>query len=910
MNKAYNRIEWENYPSDKTPLNEQNLNRVDLAVDEIDNRVLVLDTTKATKEEVAPLIKEIRFEEKTGIFTITRKNGAAFTIDTKLEKIAVNFTYDPVAQQIILTLIDGTKQYIDLSALITEYEFLDTDTVSFFIEEDGKVSAIVKEGSIEEKHLRPDYLAEIKLEAAKAQASQQAADASAKAAKKSEINAKASEDAAKVSEINAKASETNALNSKTAAVNSAAAAKISETNAKTSETNAKASEISASESGAIASASAETATQKATEASVSASDANTYAKQSQSYAVGTGGTRPGEATDNSKYYYEKSKDIYDNFSSSGNVTGVKGDAESTYRSGNVNLTKENIGLGNVDNTADLDKIVKKSLAMATHLIPANADLNDYREVAGRYACFGDSTAVTILNRPSGARSFYMDLFRSNNNETVIGTTGYGYLLQILYNIDGDRIWIRSYYGGSASEVQNKNWTEWRELYPPDRLKEFAVSTTENTIWSCGTNGIGYVKTENIGDPGFNVPAGALFQQRFSSDWIYRIFGNYRTGEMATRGWNNGVAQPWRIQVDSLNIGLFGIKASQGIPENADLNNYITSGFYKCPYNNRALTILNKPIDNHAFALLVMDHTEGSAGATQLFTIYNTARIWVRRGYNGTWGTWVEMVSEAYGTPKSSKALTDGATGALITAQYSGDAVNIANLTRICGWDGYKIAAYSLSDLIKKIYTSADYYGTTPRIGIDAIHSFIGGAYGKIMVSTIEMGAFANDSSKNVEFSVATPTYSTAAANKAYVDNHDFLYTLFTVNGENRAGKGMFNPTTGVFMCEIYVKSSSITSVPANDSISIPVTITITSEKYRNIIKTFAHYSAMISMCKGGISSLIYTFTMSTTDVTTIGAIKGSLVVSNVTSVSTPFNGARFMLNFMPSDMPETGTGVG
>jgi hypothetical protein len=39
------------------------------------------------------------------------------------------------------------------------------------------------------------------------------------------------------------------------------------------------------------------------------------------------------------------------------VSGVKGNAESEYRSGNVNITSANIGLGNVDNTADLDKPV-------------------------------------------------------------------------------------------------------------------------------------------------------------------------------------------------------------------------------------------------------------------------------------------------------------------------------------------------------------------------------------------------------------------------------------------------------------------------------------------------------------------------------------------------------------------------
>lgn len=40
------------------------------------------------------------------------------------------------------------------------------------------------------------------------------------------------------------------------------------------------------------------------------------------------------------------------------VTGVKGNSESSYRTGNINITKANIGLGSVDNTADSTKSVK------------------------------------------------------------------------------------------------------------------------------------------------------------------------------------------------------------------------------------------------------------------------------------------------------------------------------------------------------------------------------------------------------------------------------------------------------------------------------------------------------------------------------------------------------------------------
>ena len=406
MNKAHIDINWENYPSDETPLNERNLNKMDGSIDIIDDRVITLDTTKATKAEVATLVADVTFEESTGIITITKKNGSKITIDTQMEKIAINFDYNPTTQQIILTLIDGTKQYIDLSALITQYEFLDSDTVAFYIDKDGKVSATVKEGSIEEKHLEPNYLAKIKVEVAKSESSQQAAAMS-------EINAKASENAAKASETAAKTSETNAKASETAAAKSATAAAISETNAKASETSASQSAATATSEAASASQSASTAidkatiaTQKATEIIGKAESAADSATKAQSYAVGGTGSREGEDSDNAKYYYEQSKDvseglkgglqphgtvafadlpalsdvnsgwmynISDEFTTTdefkegaGNViptganiyktsddkwdvlagtpvTGIKGVNEDSFRRGNVELTAENVG---------------------------------------------------------------------------------------------------------------------------------------------------------------------------------------------------------------------------------------------------------------------------------------------------------------------------------------------------------------------------------------------------------------------------------------------------------------------------------------------------------------------------------------------------------------------------------------
>ena len=50
MNKIYSRINWENFPSENTALNEANLNRMDLGLDSLDNRVIEMDSTKVNKE--------------------------------------------------------------------------------------------------------------------------------------------------------------------------------------------------------------------------------------------------------------------------------------------------------------------------------------------------------------------------------------------------------------------------------------------------------------------------------------------------------------------------------------------------------------------------------------------------------------------------------------------------------------------------------------------------------------------------------------------------------------------------------------------------------------------------------------------------------------------------------------------
>lgn len=196
MQKIYSRINWENFPSEKTAVNESNLNKMDLAIDNLDDRVVAMDASKVDLTRANELVKEILWDEPNGTLTVVKMNGSKAVIDTKLEKLAVNFKYDPESQQLVITLDDGTVQNVDLSSLITEYEFLESDTIAFETV-DGKVKAIVKNGSITEEKLQPNFLADVKVEVTKAQEASKSSSKFADAANASSVESKKQADISK-----------------------------------------------------------------------------------------------------------------------------------------------------------------------------------------------------------------------------------------------------------------------------------------------------------------------------------------------------------------------------------------------------------------------------------------------------------------------------------------------------------------------------------------------------------------------------------------------------------------------------------------------------------------------------------------------------------------------------------------
>lgn len=199
MNKLYTRIEWENFPSEKTALNESNLNRMDLALDNLDNRAIEIDATKVNKEVANNLVKTWSIDEETGIITVEHLDGSKDLFDLNIEKIPVNFE---LSDDGILTMTtdDGSKFTANIGAMIPVLTFEDSDTIAVSVSGEGvnkTYSFSIKSGSVTEDKLQPNFLADTKLAASRAETARDSAILSQEKAVASENNAKSSENTAK-----------------------------------------------------------------------------------------------------------------------------------------------------------------------------------------------------------------------------------------------------------------------------------------------------------------------------------------------------------------------------------------------------------------------------------------------------------------------------------------------------------------------------------------------------------------------------------------------------------------------------------------------------------------------------------------------------------------------------------------
>ena len=120
--------------------------------------------------------------------------------------------------------------------------------------------------------------------------------------------------------------------------------------------------------------------------------------------------------------------------------------------------------------------------------------------------------------------------------------------------------------------------------------QVAPSTVKATANTFDATGIAYCDVALFGQVD-----GALFANAYSAAYQHQIFGDYRSGQAAVRGKNNGVWGAWRTLIDSSNVGSFAMPLAGGAftgGVQAAADKYFTDGFYGFDMRNSDIVGIN------------------------------------------------------------------------------------------------------------------------------------------------------------------------------------------------------------------------------------------------------------------------------------------------------------------------------
>ena len=176
-----------------------------------------------------------------------------------------------------------------------------------------------------------------------------------------------------------------------------------------------------------------------------------------------------------------------------------------------------------------------------------------------------------------------------------------------------------------------------------------LKNTANTnvgIDDTSANAIGYVEG---GTPALGgTDDGALYRQVYSALWAHEIYGDYRTGQIALRGKNNGTWQAWRKILDDKNFHKYTGPSFHYSTLGSN------SGHYKIKINSSATWMLSFVINLYQSyiptMLLISGYNYGSSHwYSPLARIVDSATnsIEVKFGYDPDGLLWVAVPAAGY-----------------------------------------------------------------------------------------------------------------------------------------------------------------------------------------------------------------------------------------------------------------------
>ena len=249
------------------------------------------------------------------------------------------------------------------------------------------------------------------------------------------------------------------------------------------------------------------------------------------------------------------------------VTGIKGSAESAYRTGDVEITAENFGLGNVDNTADSAKSVNYAASAGNAAkvnghsvnsdVPENAKFTDtdtWRPLGtgGDDACAGNDSRLSNARPASDVYAWAKASAKPTYNKAEVG----------LGNVDNTADSVKSVnYATSAGNAAKVNGHSVNADVPSNA--KFTDTDTKGTCLSGRSSAYGWSVNR--------LSSGYLIEAFHTAAQNYTITNQY--GNMYWATFEITIPQSNNIKFfDAINIMPF---ATSGLIS-VSITNYTTS----------------------------------------------------------------------------------------------------------------------------------------------------------------------------------------------------------------------------------------------------------------------------------------------------------------------------------------------
>ena len=217
--------------------------------------------------------------------------------------------------------------------------------------------------------------------------------------------------------------------------------------------------------------------------------------------------------------------------------------------------------------------------------------------------------------------------------------------QLIFDSGGSILHRNCFYGTNT-------WNAWRTMLDSVNYTSYSPTLTGggasgtwgiNVTGSSGSvSGLTLTSSANGINPdnvtqnqiGYNTSValfgqtdGGLYSSAYSSSWIHQIYGDFRSGQIAVRGKNNGTWQPWRVILDSSNV------ASYALTPTSSTFTYNASLTLSTTWQNTGVTSVNLTVGGvYLISCYANDYAVGGA---QYMCTYTGLMFWYTDGTNST-----------------------------------------------------------------------------------------------------------------------------------------------------------------------------------------------------------------------------------------------------------------------------------